>query len=65
MVNFKDWNVKMLGHVLLLIFVLVIIVAIMVLFINPLLIHVFPQVFTAISLTDTLLLLILVRLFIK
>jgi len=66
MVNFKDWNVKELGNMVVLGIVLVVIIALFMTFINPLLVSVLPTIFTtALTITDVLLLLILIRLHVK
>lgn len=63
MVNFKEWNVKELGNLVILAIVLLIVTTMFMTFINPLLVTVLPTVFThTLSVTDVLLLLILVRL---
>ncbi len=66
MVNFKAWNVKELGNLATLTIVLLIVMSIFMTFVNPLLITVLPTIFThTLSVTDVLLLLILIRLHVK
>ena len=66
MVNFKDWNLKHLGNMIIVGFVLVILIAMIHMFVSPLLTVLFPAVFvTTLTLTDTLLFLILLRLVVK
>ncbi len=66
MINFKEWNIKELGNLVVLGMVLILVVSIFMTFINPLLVTVLPTIFThALTITDVLLLLILIRLHIK
>lgn len=66
MINFKNWNMTHLGHVVMLSIVLLLIISMIHLFVGPLLVTLLPGVFTAaVTLTDILLFLILVRLVIK
>ncbi|MCE3231926.1 MAG: hypothetical protein K0R98_183 [Rickettsiaceae bacterium] len=62
MINFKEWNVKHLGDIVVSIIVLLLGVAFVMGFISPVLTAALPAVFTKLTLTDTLLLLILLRL---
>lgn len=63
MINFKDWNVKTLGDLVVLGIILIVVVSIFMTFINPLLVALLPTIFThTLSVTDVLLLLILIRL---
>jgi hypothetical protein len=63
MVNLKDWNVKHLGETIISVIVLLVIVAIIMTVVSPILTAVLPTVFAVkLTLTDTLLLLMLVRL---
>ncbi len=63
MINFKEWNLKHVGEIVLLGIVLIFVVTLITTFVSPLLMTILPTIFTtALSLTDTLLLLILVRL---
>ena len=66
MVNFKAWNVKELGNLATLAIVLLIVMSIFMTFVNPLLVTILPTIFThTLSVTDVLLLLILIRLHVK
>lgn len=66
MINFKDWNVKELGNVVLLGIVLIVVITIFMTFFNPLLVTVLPTIFAhGLTVTEVLLLLILIRLHIK
>ncbi len=65
-INYKDWNMKNLGHLLVLGFVFTVIIAVIHMFISPLLTLVLPTVFTTgLSLTDTLLFLLLITQMVK
>mgnify|MGYP000901308673 CR=1 FL=1 len=66
MVDFKTMNLKVLGNVVILAILLIVAIAVIMVFVGPILTTVLPGVFAGgIGLTDTLLLLILLRLFIK
>ena len=66
MINFKEWNLKELGNIVVLGIVLVVIISVFMTFFNPLLVTVLPTIFThALTITDVLLLLILIRLHVK
>lgn len=66
MVNFKEWNIKELGNLVVLGMVLIVVISIFMTFVSPLLVTVLPTIFThALSITDVLLLLILIRLHVK
>ena len=66
MINFKEWNLKELGNMVVLGIVLVVIISVFMTFFNPLLVTVLPTIFThALTITDVLLLLILIRLHVK
>jgi|GEM_PF-6496806 len=66
MVNFKTFNIKELGNLVTLGIVLILVISIFMTFVNPLLVTVLPTIFThALSITDVLLLLILIRLHVK
>jgi hypothetical protein len=66
MVNFKTFNVKELGNLVTLGIVLILVISIFMTFVNPLLVTVLPTIFThTLSVTDVLLLLILIRLHVK
>lgn len=61
MLDFKTWNLKHIGHLVTLGVILVIIIALMHLFVSPILTTVLPGVFvTSLTLTDTLLFMLLV-----
>lgn len=61
MINYKDFSLKHLTDILLLTFVTVLIVTIFHLVVSPLLVTILPAVFaTKLTITDTLLLLLLV-----
>jgi hypothetical protein len=63
MLNLKDWNVKHLGETIVSLIVLLVLVAIIMTIISPVLTTVLPTVFaTHLTVTDTLLLLVLLRL---
>jgi hypothetical protein len=65
-INYKDWNMKNLGHLLVLGLVFTVIIAVIHMFVSPLLVLILPSVFTApLSLTDTLLFLILITQMVK
>jgi hypothetical protein len=65
-INYKDWNMKNLGHLLVLGLVFTVIIAVIHMFVSPLLVLVLPTVFTApLSLTDTLLFLLLITQMVK
>ncbi len=60
-INYKEWNVKDLGDFFIVGFILTVVIAIMHLFISPLLGLILPVVFTApLTITDILLFLLLV-----
>jgi hypothetical protein len=66
MVNFRTFNVKELGNLVTLGSVLILVISIFMTFINPLLVTVLPTIFThTLSITDVLLLLILIKLHVK
>jgi hypothetical protein len=66
MINFKEWNVKELGNYAVLGIVLILVVSVFMTFINPLLVTILPTIFThTLTITDVLLLLILMRLHVK
>ena len=66
MINFKTWSVKELGNVASLGVVLILIISVFMTFVNPLLVTVLPTIFThTLTITDVLLLLILIRLHAK
>ena len=66
MINFKEWNIKELGNMVVLGIVLVVIISVFMTFVNPLLVTVLPTIFThSLTITDVLLLLILIRLHVK
>lgn len=66
MINFREWNIKELGNFVVLGIVLILVVSIFMTFVNPLLVTVLPTIFThALTITDVLLLLILMRLYVK
>lgn len=66
MVNFKNWDLEHLGNMILLGFALIMIVTVVHVFVSPLLVTLLPSVFTTgLTLTDTLLFLILMRLIVK
>ncbi len=61
MVDFKTFNLKHIGHLVTLGVILVIIIALITLFVSPILTTVLPGVFaTSLTLTDTLLFMLLV-----
>jgi hypothetical protein len=65
-INYKDWNMKNLGHLLVLGLVFTVIIAVIHMFVSPLLVLILPTVFTApLTLTDTLLFLILITQMVK
>lgn len=62
MVDFKTWNVKKLGDLIITMIVLLFFVTIVHMVISPLLVTILPTVFTAkLTITDTILFLILVH----
>ena len=61
MVNYKDWNLKTLGHYIVLGIVILAIIMMFVMIVVPLLGHV-SAIFAGFTLTDTILFLILLRL---
>jgi hypothetical protein len=66
MINFKEWNIKELGNYSVLGIVLILVISVFMTFVNPLLVTVLPTIFShALSITDVLLLLILIRLHTK
>ena len=66
MINFKEWNIKELGNMVVLGIVLIVIISVFMTFVNPLLVTVLPTIFThSLTITDVLLLLILIRLHVK
>lgn len=66
MVNFKTLNIKELGNLVVLGIVLLVVISILMIFVNPLLVTILPTVFThGLSVTEILLLLILIRLHVK
>lgn len=66
MINYKDWNMRHFGNMVILSVVLVLIIALVHTFVTPLLTTLLPTVFTTtISLTDILLFFVLVRLITK
>ncbi len=66
MINFKEWNLKYIGNVVFVSIILVVFAAVIKTFIGPLLVTVLPTIFaTPLTLTETLLLLMLVRLHTK
>lgn len=63
MLNLKDINIKTLGELFVTAVVMLLIVAVIVTFVSPILTTVLPTIFTtSLTLTDALLLLILIRL---
>lgn len=65
-VNYKDWNLTNLGQLVILGIVFTLIIAAMHFFVSPLLVMVLPTVFTTgLSLTEVLLFLILITLYIR
>lgn len=63
MVNYKDWNLKHLGNLVVLGIILILLITMIHIFVSPLLVTLLPMVFTTtLTLTDTLLFLILLRL---
>lgn len=65
-VNYKDWNLRNLGHLIVLGFVFTLVIAIMHIFVSPILTMILPTVFTTtLSVTDVLLFLILITLYIR
>ena len=63
MLNLKDWNIKTLGELFVTAIVMLLIVAVIVTFVSPILTAILPTIFTtSLTLTDALLLLILIRL---
>lgn len=64
-IKFKDWNLD-LGHAFITLFTVAILIAVMHIIVSPILVALLPMVFTsALSLTDVLLFLILVTLYIR
>ncbi len=62
-VNYKDWNIKNFGNLLVLGLVFTVVIAIIHFFVSPLLVMILPTVFTApLTLTEILLFLILITL---
>ncbi len=65
-VNYKDWNLTNLGHLILLGFVFTLIIAFIHVVVSPILVMVLPSIFTGtLSLTEVLLFLILMTLYIR
>ncbi len=66
MVNFKDWHMTRLGNLILVGLMLVVLIILIHVFVSPLLVTLVPTVFTTpLTLTDTLLFFILIRLIVK
>lgn len=66
MINFKEWNVKELGNLVVLGIVLIVVITVFTTFVNPLLVTILPTIFAhGLTITDVLLLLILIRLHTK
>jgi len=66
MINYKDWNMKHFGNLVVLSIVLILLIALVHTFVTPLLVGILPTVFTGtISLTDILLFFVLIRLITK
>jgi uncharacterized membrane protein len=65
-INYKDWNLKNLGNVFVLGLVFTLIIAVIHLFVSPLLVLVMPTVFVApLTLTETLLFMLLITLILR
>ncbi|NDF12186.1 MAG: hypothetical protein EB060_05170 [Proteobacteria bacterium] len=65
-VNYKDWNMKNLGNYLVLGIVFFVLIAVIHMFVSPLLVLILPTVFAApLTITETILFLILITLFVK
>ncbi len=61
--DYKNWSVKDLGHIVIVSIILVVLITIMMLFVSPVLTTVLPMVFTTkLTLTEVLLFFVLVRL---
>lgn len=61
--DYKNWSVKDLGHIVVVSIILVVLITVMTLFVSPLLTTVLPMVFTTkLTLTEILLFFVLVRL---
>lgn len=66
MIDYKNWNLKHLGHMVVLSIILILVIGMIHLFVSPLLTTLFPAVFTtALTLTDTILFLILLKLVVR
>lgn len=64
-IKFKDWTLD-LGHAFVVLFALSILIAVMHIIVSPILVALLPMVFTtALTLTDVLLFLILITLYIR
>ena len=66
MINYKEWNLKTLGNMVIFGIVLFLLIALMHIVVSPVLTMVLPMVFTTgLTITEILLFLILVRLYAK
>lgn len=65
-INYKDWNLTNFGQLVVLGLVFTLVIAVMHIFVSPLLVMILPTVFTtALTVTDILLFLILITLYIR
>lgn len=62
-INYKEWNLRNLGHLIILGLIITVVIGVMHLVVSPLLMALLPMVFTTtLTLTDTLLFLVLITL---
>lgn len=64
--NYMNWNIRDIGHLVVVAIIFVVLIAVMHIFVSPLLTLVLPTVFVApLTLTEILLFLLLIRLVVK